>query len=87
MASVRNGFGDLEGNLRPWIVANICFQNWELGVQSVADIWTMLGFSGEWHDQLVLLQIRWQDGALRVAEWLRGREDCVDLVYGAFIKV
>eukprot|EP00959_Pyramimonas_sp_CCMP1952_P026410 554268-Pyramimonas_sp.AAC.1 len=77
IASLRNSFDILMKQVRPWLdmefLKDSAFEDW--AVHSVREVWVVLGVDEKWLDELEELQLRYQDGQLKVAAKFSGRPD------------
>jgi hypothetical protein len=85
--SLRNGFDVIECNLVPWITAHLQFEDSPLSVEERNRVWMLFGLSGGWLDVAVSLQVRWENGCLKVGiEQLPG-EPLVQRIKGLLMKL
>ena len=76
--SLRNGFDCLVRKVSEWLPQVIRYEDW--GCPDAGRIWTMLNVEPEWVELLTQLQIRWDEGVLKIACAYDGRHDTPQLV-------
>ena len=76
----------LVGYLSRWLPARVCFGD-HRNPATLRFIWQLLGHSDAWVDILTRLQIRFESGALFVAEALEQDDDVIDQITACLLHL
>lgn len=83
--SLRNGFSVLMEGLGPWLKSVVVYEDWAF--DDISGLWTTLGVAPEWVEVLVRLQVRFQDGRLKLAAACKTDADARSDLEGALLHV
>ena len=83
--SLRSGYDILMQHMGHWMSTRLAFVEWDM--PDIYEFWTLLGVAPEWVEVLTSLQLRWQDGCLRVSPAWDGDPKLCELVSACLLHV
>jgi hypothetical protein len=87
IASLRNGFVTLTANVSAWVRATLKFEDWGSSARVLPEVWMLLLRDSELIAALSLMQLRFEEGCLKVARLYEDVHDVVNQVVTILMKL
>ena len=84
--SLRNSLDQLVRNLPVWLSRRVIYSDY-VGTVDLKSVWLFLGLNDAWAAEFADLQLRWEDGALKVALQYRDDNDVAQRLYDCFLQL
>lgn len=86
LESLRQSFYELVEHLPNWIARSLRYEAHPCP-EVLRQLWVMIGYASEWVDQLVELELRFEQGALKVHPRWSGRAELPDMLVNVFFYI